>query len=259
MSPRVAGAGELRNRIIGFIVDSDESCRPDSLHYCYVTMKLASCLVFPLTASYSLAATICIDPGHPSEVGRGTTGKRISELEAVWLVAKELKPILEKQGHKVLLTKASMNELVKNPRRAEIANNAKADLLLRLHCDAATESGFATFFPARQGTVGGVTGPSQFVMTSSRAYARPFHEAAMSILRGSLNDRGVRDESKTAIGAKQGALTGSIHSKVPVLLVEMAVLNSERDDRFMASAKGRQLMARALAAGVQSALRNTPK
>lgn len=222
-------------------------------------MKLALCLGFALLAAYSFPGIICIDPGHPSEVGRGTTGKRISELEAVWLVANELKPILEKQGHKVIMTKTTMNELVKNPRRAEIANKAKADLLLRLHCDAASESGFATFFPARQGTVGGVTGPGQSVMTSSRGYAGPFHEAAMKILKGSLNDRGVRDESKTAVGAKQGALTGSIFSKVPVLLVEMAVLNKESDDKFMASVKGRKLMAKALAAGVNAALKARAK
>lgn len=222
-------------------------------------MKLALCLGFAMLAACTFPSTICIDPGHPSEVGRGTTGKRISELEAVWLVAKELKPILERQGHKVVLTKSTMNDMVRNQKRAEIANRSKADLLLRLHCDAANESGFATFFPARQGTVGGVTGPSQSVMDASRALSHPFHEAVMKILKGNLNDRGVRDESKTAVGAKQGALTGSIFSKVPVLLVEMAVLNKESDDKLMASAKGRLLMAKALAAGVDAALKARAK
>lgn len=264
ISPRVAGAGELRNLIIGFIVDCDGLAQ--LIRYTMASlMKFALSLALAVMAQFANAATICIDPGHPSEVGRGTTGKLISELEAVWLVAKELKPILEKQGHKVVLTKSKMDELVKNPKRAEVANRSGADLLLRLHCDAATESGFATFFPARQGTVGGVTGPSQSVITASRAYAQPFHEAAMKVLKGSLNDRGVRDESKTAVGAKQGALTGSIHSKVPVLLVEMAVLTKSNDDKFMASAKGRKLMATALAAGVKAALqqkaalRNAPE
>lgn len=173
----------------------------------------------------------------------------------MWLVTKELQPLLEKIGYKVVITKSSEEEFVRNKFRAEIANKSNANLLLRLHCDAANEGGFATFFPARQGKVDGIIGPSHAVLEQSRAVAQPFHQAAIEVLKGSLADRGVRNESKTAIGAKQGALTGSIYSQVPVLLVEMAVLSQEKDDRFMASSAGRKKMARALAAGVKAAVR----
>lgn len=197
------------------------------------------------------APTICLDPGHPSEVGSGTAGKSISEVKAVWLVAVELKKLLVDAGYQVVMTKSKETQMVRNRRRSEIANAAKADLMLRLHCDSANESGLATFYPARKGTAEGVTGPSDSVMKSSAALANPFHRAVMSVLKGSLKDRGVRTEQMTAIGAKQGALTGSIFSKVPVLLVEMAVLNQPEDNKFMASAKGRALLAKALLAGVK--------
>lgn len=219
----------------------------------WLALHAVTALLFVPTSAHGI--TVCLDPGHPSEVGRGTTGKRISEIEAVWLVTNELKPLLEKKGYKVILTKSRQEEFVRNRRRAEIANAARADLMLRLHCDAAPDPGFATFFPNRQGTTQGKTGPQQSVITASRQMASPFHRAAMQVLNGHLNDRGVRDESKTAVGARQGALTGSIFSEVPVLLVEMAVLTNEQDDKFMASRSGRVIMARALAAGVEAALR----
>ena len=59
---------------------------------------------------------------------------------------------------------------------------------------------------------------------------------------------------KTAVGGRQGALTGSIFSEVPVVLVEMATITLRGDEAFMASERGQARMARALAAGVRAAL-----
>ncbi len=198
--------------------------------------------------------TICIDPGHPSEVGRGASGKRITEMKAVWLVAVELKKLLEKEGYKVVLTKKSEQEYVRNKTRAETANKAKADLLLRLHCDAAPTSGFASYYPSKQGTAQGKTGPSNAIIKSSGDAAKKFHPAVIKALAGKLKDRGLLTDLNTAVGAKQGALTGSIFSEVPVILVEMAVLSHDSDDRFMASKEGQALMAKALMAGIKAAV-----
>ncbi len=206
----------------------------------------------------SASPVICLDPGHPSEVGRGTTGKKISELKAAWLVAKELKTLLEKDGMKVVMTKASEGEFVRNRRRAEIANAANADLMLRFHFDAAKDRGFGTYYPDRAGTTQGVTGPSKAVRDASRAMANPFQTAAMGVLKGHLPSRGVKTEQSTAVGARQGALTGSIFSKVPVLLLEMAVLTNAKDEAFVATPRGRTLLAKACLAGVRAALKAAP-
>ena len=200
-------------------------------------------------------ATICLDPGHPSEVGRGTSSKSISEIAAAWKVSKKLEAMLKAKGYRVVLTKNSENQHVTNKRRAEIANAAKADLLLRLHCDAAREAGFATFYPAKQGTADGFKGLSPAVIKMSKQSATPFHKAVMKVLAGSLNDRGVRTDAQTSVGAKHGgALIGSIYSKVPVLLVEMCVLNKAHDQRFIRTDAGQKKMAEALFAGIQAAL-----
>jgi N-acetylmuramoyl-L-alanine amidase len=65
-----------------------------------------------------------------------------------------------------------------------------------------------------------------------------------------LKDGGVRGDSRTLVGSRQGALTGSIFSEVPVVLVEMVVLSNARDAAFIKSASGQALMARAIADGI---------
>lgn len=217
--------------------------------------------MIPVLATAALMAAlirppvICIDPGHPSEVGSGCAGKRLTEVHVAWNVANRLATILRGQGYRVVLTKSREGQMVRNRRRAEIANRSHAALLLRLHCDAADVAGVATFYPTRQGTVDGVRGPSGLVLKQCGALAPRFHRAVVAALAGKLADRGFASDDRTAVGGRQGALTGSIYSTVPVVLVEMCTLTLPHDEAFMASPGGPGAMAAALAAGVRTAVR----
>jgi N-acetylmuramoyl-L-alanine amidase len=204
---------------------------------------------------------VCIDPGHPSEVGRGTTGRRISEMALVWRVARRLADRLRTDGYRVVLTKSRVDQFVTNRRRAEIANKARANLMLRLHCDASSGSGFTVYYPDRQGLSLGVRGPAPEVLASSRKAALAFHGALEKNTRGVFRDNGLQPDAKTAVGSKQGALTGSVFSKVPVVLVEMCVLTNPKDEALMLSERGMNAMVGALAAAVRAAagLRSTPQ
>jgi len=179
-------------------------------------------------------------------------------LKVVWDMAMLLKPRLEKLGARVVLTKASVNQLVTNRNRAEIANKAGADLMLRLHCDAAAGRGFASYYPTQQGKAHGVTGPSKQMLGKVKPMAMRFHAALGIGLKGKLNDLGLKSDLNTAVGARQGALTGSIFSEVPAILVEIVVLTNRKDEAFVASKKGRQIYADALARAVVAALSKTP-
>lgn len=197
---------------------------------------------------------ICIDPGHPSEVGEGTRGKKLTEMRAAWLVAKRLETILKAAGHETKLTKSREKEFVKNRKRAEIANAFGADLHVRLHCDSEGGTGFWTYFPDRQGTDStGKRGPSGSVIVACKEKAPKFHAALAVGLKGALRDNGCQPDVRTFVGGKQGALTGSIWSQVPVVLVEMCVLSNAKDEAFLTSEKGQDQMAQALAAGVAAA------
>lgn len=194
-------------------------------------------------------STICIDPGH-SKATVGAHGKHLLEYKVCWQVAQKLKGELEQQGYRVVVTKNNEDENVPNERRAEVANAAHASLFLRLHCDAGSGSGIATYYPDRQGVFKGVRGPAADIMRQSHNAAIRFQPALVKALNGELPDKGVKGDSQTNVGGKQGALTGSIFARVPVLLVEMCVLTNPHDERLLGSAFGQRHMAHALAAGV---------
>lgn len=212
-----------------------------------------SCLLLLLPA-WAAAQVVCIDPSHPSEVGRGTQGKKLTELRANWIEAQLLKKRLEKRGIKVILTKTSENKLVRNKDRAGVANAAGADLMIRLHCDASSGTGFTVYAPNQQGTDRNFRGPSAKVIQASQAKAKQFHAAMSAAMKGKLKDNGLLPDQRTAVGSRHGALVGSIYSKVPVVLVEMVVLTNPKDEAFLLSAKGQEAMAEALEAGVLAAL-----
>lgn len=198
--------------------------------------------------------TICIDPGHPSDAGSGTRGKHSTEIGVAWQVATALEAELKAEGFRVVLTKHAEPEMVTNRRRAEIANEARAALMVRLHCDAGEGSGFAVYYPDRKGTWKGNTGPDATVLQSSALAGKRFHLAMAETLAGSvLKDNGLKTDMQTAIGARQGALTGSIFSQVPVVLVEMVVLTNPKDEDFILSEAGKTLVVKALARGVLAA------
>ena len=208
------------------------------------------------TAEETTAAktVVCIDPGHPSEVASGRTMQHgTNETHIAWEVALKLRAELEAKGYAVVLTKSAEDELVRNRDRAVVANRAGAALMVRLHCDASVERGFAVYYPDRQGRTkdGAATGPSAEVVEGSRRAATAIHSGMSDLLKGHLDDNGLRTDYQTKVGREQGgALTGSIFSEVPVVTVEMVVLSDAGDAEFIKREEGQRRMAQAIAEGV---------
>jgi N-acetylmuramoyl-L-alanine amidase len=167
-----------------------------------------------------------------------------------WVVAQRLAKLLRDAGATVVLTKSSEGQTVTNRRRAEIANAAGVALSVRLHCDSGGSSGFAFYYPNRQGTVHGVSGPSESVRRRSKQAAYGVYPTMKEKLTGYLPARGIHGDSETAIGARQGALTGSIFSKVPVFTIEMCMLTRSSDEKFITSSPGQWKMAGSIKAGI---------
>lgn len=191
---------------------------------------------------------VCVDAGHPSENGDGgTTFSGVSEVQMCWDVAVRVRDLLEAQGVKVVMTKQSERHYVTNKRRAEIANDTKADLFLRLHTDVSPRPGFAIYYPNKEGrTRDGVKGPEEAVLQMSYKAAVIFYRTYSAALDKELQDNGLKGDDETAIGSKQGALTGSIYSKVPTLLVEMVSLNLKEDGEWIKKPENRNKLGQAL-------------
>ena len=106
------------------------------------------------------------------------------------------------------------------------------------------------YYPRKQGEAQGRKGPAATVIQTSETAAKIFHPAFAAALRSELKDNGIRGDEQTEIGSKQGALTGSIFSAVPTLLVEMVNLAKREDARWISQPEKQQLMAQALLGGV---------
>lgn len=197
--------------------------------------------------------TVCIDPGHPSEVSSGATVQNgTTEVHIAWVVALKVKEFLEANGFEVVMTKSREDQLVTNKQRALIGNDSGAALIVRLHCDASEDEGLALYYPDRQATKDGVTGPTEDVIEKSNDLAETIHAEMRKALSGDLKDGGVRGDSKTFVGSRQGVLTASIYSQVPIVTIEMVVLSNKDDAEFIKSDAGQQKMARAIANGINT-------
>jgi N-acetylmuramoyl-L-alanine amidase len=208
----------------------------------------------PKVKTISARTIVCIDPGHPSEVASGKNIQNgTSEAHTDWAVATKLREALEARGYEVVMTKESEEELVRNKDRALVANRAQASLMIRLHCDASAERGFAVYYPDRQGRAkDGTTGPGSGVIEESRRAAEAVHTGLVEGLSDALNDNGVRTDFQTKVGREQGgALTGSIFSDVPVVTIEMVVLSDGADAEFIKTDEGQRRMADAIARGIE--------
>lgn len=215
--------------------------------------KVATPTPAPKAGDAPARTVVCIDPGHPSEVASGKNVQNgTSETHIDWAIASKLREILEAKGYEVVMTKESEDELVRNRDRALVANRARAALMIRLHCDASQERGYAIYYPDRQGrTKDGTTGPSEHVIEGSRRAAEAIHTAMAETLNDALNDNGVRTDMQTKVGREQGgALTGSIFSEVPVVTIEMVVLSNSADADFIKTDEGQRRMAESIADGV---------
>jgi N-acetylmuramoyl-L-alanine amidase len=203
---------------------------------------------------HEMEFTVCLDPGHPSEVNSGMTVQNgLTENHVNWVVACELRDILEDAGVRIVMTKSGEDELVTNAERAETANASNANLLFRIHCDSGPSEtqGMTFYYPDRQGTWNGHTGPPEDLLPACSYAAHTIHEITSEILDGLLVDRGVLTDNDTWIGNQQGgALRGSILSRVPVVLVELCFLSNPDDAAIIGDPDQRSLIVDALASGI---------
>jgi N-acetylmuramoyl-L-alanine amidase len=160
-------------------------------------------------------------------------------------VALLLEPLLESRGITVVMVRHSENVDISNVERAKIANEAHADLTVRLHCDGSTDAsrkGISIQIPARAKYMNnpGIVGPSA--------------DAARDMERALVAVTGAKDLGL----APRTDLAGFNWSNVPTILVEMGFLSNRAEDRRLNEAAYQHTLAQGLAQGVSSYL-GTPR
>jgi N-acetylmuramoyl-L-alanine amidase len=205
-------------------------------------LALVAILVALPAAQAAPAPVVVVDPGHDlrgnpetEPIGPGSATRKIkdgggthgvvsglTEAELNMRVAARLRPLLERAGVRVVMTRtktagASMGNIA----RARIANRAGAALFLRIHADGSNDPsvrGSHTLYPAPR------RGWTDDVYAESRRAARMVQSSLVRAL--GFPDRGLQERSD---------FTGFNWADVPVILVEMGFMTNRTDDRLLAT------------------------
>jgi N-acetylmuramoyl-L-alanine amidase len=209
------------------------------------TLALGATLTVALLATSAHAArapVIVLDPGHDQYAnlatepigpgssqlkikdGGGTRGVVTGLPESVLnlRVALRLRPLLERAGVRVLMTRTeTKGKSMGNIARAQIANRAHAALFLRIHADGSASSsqgGTHTLYPAFH------RGWTDDIYSASLRAARLVQGEEMHAL--GFPDAGLQPRSD---------YTGFNWANVPAILVEMGFMTNPTEDRLLAT------------------------
>ncbi len=214
--------------------------------------------------------TIVLDAGHGGR-DAGAVGRRLGLIEKDYVLkaVHKLKNILESKGIRVIMTRAD-DRFITLPGRAEVANNANADLFVSLHINASHSrsiNGFECYYL------------SDATDDNSRA-TEALENSALSVDEKSISDRSRslsatlwdmtltenRTESaevaryicdsveRTRLvrnnGVKSARFFVLLHSRIPSVLVELCYISHGIEEAKLKSPGFMDGMVEAVAAGI---------
>lgn len=181
-----------------------------------------------------------VGPGSPESKEKATAGAtgvatKRRECRVALDVSLSLKRKLEAAGVKVIMTRVSDDTNLSNIQRAQMANEAGADLFVRVHADAASKPsirGVSVMFPDGNPWV------APFAQASKRAASAVDAALVAATGAGNLGTSG------------RGDLSGFNWSKVPAILVEAGMLSNPEEDRLLATPGYQDKVATGIAGGI---------
>ena len=172
---------------------------------------------------------IVIDPGHSGTVEPGACAGGVRECDAVMAIAKLLAEQLYEKDHEVLLTRNGDIDTDALDFRAGLANANQADLFVSIHANSAEN-------PAAHGT---------------EVYHYPGSEEGQW-LAGLIQSRLVAELKTADRGVKEANFQVLRETVCPAVLVEVAFISNEADQRLLTAYACQLGAALAIAAGIES-------
>lgn len=173
-----------------------------------------------------------------AKVSSGTSGcvSGLAEYELTLQVSLKLQTELENRGYQVLMVRSDHDVDISNAERAAVANDAKADVFLRIHANGSEDS------------------THQGAMTICQTKNNPYNAALYTQSR--LLAASVLEELVEETGCKEDYLwetdtmSGINWCQIPVTIVEMGYMSNPEEDARMASEEGQAAIVRGIANGV---------
>ena len=240
-------------------------------------LPAASSSSFTLAQQLGLGVRrIVLDPGHGGK-DPGAMANGLKEKDIVLKLAKELKPLLERDlGCEVILTRDT-DTFISLEERTAIANTQSADLFVSLHINAHPSSkvrGIETYFlnlstnaeAMRVAAMENSTSTHQMSdlqdilsdilqnskIDESSRLAQQVHSTLVTGLAGSKSYGNVQN-----LGVKQAPFYVLIGAQMPAILIEVAFISNDADARNLKSAKFLTSVAKEISSGIQTYVSRT--
>jgi len=183
------------------------------------------------------AVLVAVDAGHGGlDSGARNELLDLNEKDVTLAIAMELQRILRSRGFEVIMTRET-DDFVELSQRAEIANQAQAEVFVSIHCNS-----------AEYDRVRGIEVYHHPHSTNGKILSRRVHGALMSYFPDH-QDRGVKSADFLVLR----------ETRMPASLVETEFLSNPDEARFLADPDNQRRLAEAVANGVEAYLAQSPE
>lgn len=188
-----------------------------------------------------MSGTEPIGPGSDvmkAKIVTGTQGRTtgLAEYELNLEIALLLQEELESRGYRVQMTRTTNDVQISNIERADVANDAGADIMVRIHANGVDDSS--------------VSGALAMVPSAENPYVGNLYadcfDLGSCILNAYCTETGLENDGIM----ETDDMTGINWCQMPVTILEMGFMTNPGDDTYMAEESNQKTMAEGIANGI---------